>query len=142
MGPWANSSSSSDQAAPPAPGNVMSRTRLVARRGSSWWPAVGRGRQARCVVWPPSARHGLTANSPSTCLCIVPPTAPCPPETPGTFSGTVRDLSLQAMTTHAIQDVPHSRPSLSHHDVPSPFYGMLATRHLVQGALVRTHLIR
>ena len=44
--------------------------------------------------------------------------------------------------THAIQGVPHARPSLSHHDVPSPFYGMFATRHLAQGLLLRTQLIQ
>ena len=46
------------------------------------------------------------------------------------------------MTTHAIQGVPHSRPSLSHHDLPSPFYGMFATRHVAQSLLVRTQLIQ
>ena len=46
------------------------------------------------------------------------------------------------MTTHAIQGVPHARPGLTHHDLPSPFYGMLATRHVAQSLLVRTQLIQ
>ena len=46
------------------------------------------------------------------------------------------------MTTNVVQGVPHPGPGLSHHDVSSPFDGMLATRHLAQGALVRTEFIQ
>ena len=46
------------------------------------------------------------------------------------------------MTIRAVQCIPHPGPGLSHHDVLSPFYGMLATRHLTQGVLVWTELIQ